>query len=426
MINKYYLRSFKAVQYLYSIKINRFLYYVVRYSYSAARLLPLYVLRGIFTLMSRRKSLWLFGARGGFTFSDNTKYLFLYVQKECKDIDAIWITKNRTVVHDLRERQLPVYYAYSIKGIFFCLRAKIIFTTHGKGDINPTLTGGSIHIELYHFVIAFKKLRYDLFNYYPLFRKIELELLNPFIYFKPDYAISSSPFAAQKVISSLGLNQENVFLTGLPRTDAVLKETGEDRENIQKILGNQKYSHLIYYTPTFREDNQDFDYFSCGLNKDHLIDFLGKTDSVLILRFHPSDTLRMKKESESNITSHPRIIFENHDLSDPFSLLKQASVLITDYSGIYVDYLLMNRPIIFANFDHQGYVNARELDWNYDEITPGPKAENWEILLSHLENIIVHQKDEYQEARQKLMDKVYQYKDSNSCARIVKEIYRIV
>ena len=57
---------------------------------------------------------------------------------------------------------------------------------------------------------------------------------------------------------------------------------------------------------------------------------------------------------------------------------------------------------------------------------PGPKAKNWGILLSHLENIIVHQKDEYQEARQKLRDKVYQYKDSNSCARLVKEIYRIV
>ena len=38
MINKYYLRSFKAFQFLYSIKIIRFLYYVVRYSYSAARL----------------------------------------------------------------------------------------------------------------------------------------------------------------------------------------------------------------------------------------------------------------------------------------------------------------------------------------------------------------------------------------------------
>ena len=95
-------------------------------------------------------------------------------------------------------------------------------------------------------------------------------------------------------------------------------------------------------------------------------------------------------------------------------------------SGIFVDYLLMNRPIIFANFDHEAYVGARGLDWDYKKVTPGPKAENWELLLFYLENIIVHKKDEYQEARQKLRDKIYQYKDSDSCARIVKEIYRIV
>ena len=65
-------------------------------------------------------------------------------------------------------------------------------------------------------------------------------------------------------------------------------------------------------------------------------------------------------------------IIENHGLSDPFSLLKKVDVLITDYSGIYVDYLLMNRPIIFANFDHQGYVNASSPN------APPPMERDWQ------------------------------------------------
>lgn len=402
------------------MKIIRYLYYFALFSYYGARILPLYIMRGIFSLIPRRNNLWLFGARGGMSFSDNAKYLFLYIQKECKGIDAIWITKDRKVIHNLKEQHLPVYYAYSIKGILLCLRAKIIFTTHGKGDINPTFTGGCIHIELYHFVIALKKLRYDVFNYYPLLKKIQLELQTPFIYFKPNYAISSSSFTAQKVISSLSLSKEKVFLTGLPRTDVMLSETDEDQENVQKVLGGQKYSHLIYYLPTWRDYTVDFDYFGYGLNEDHLVEFLEKTDSCLILRFHPSDSLRMERKSINSF--RPRIIIENHGLSDPFSLLKKVDVLITDYSGIYVDYLLMNRPIIFANFDHQGYVSERELDWDYDKITPGPKAENWKILLSHLEDIFVHQKDKYQEERQKLRDQFYKFNDSNSCSRVVKEI----
>ena len=119
------------------------------------------------------------------------------------------------------------------------------------------------------------------------------------------------------------------------------------------------------------------------------------------------------------------IIFENNCLSDSFSLLKKASVLITDYSGIFVDYLFMNRPIIFANFDHEAYVGARDLDWDYNKITPGPKAENWELLLFYLESIIVHQNDEYVEARKKLKDQIYKFQDSNSCDRVIKDIYRI-
>ena len=86
--------------------------------------------------------------------------------KELNDVEAVWITKNKKVLKILKEKGLPVAFAYSINGIVFCLRAKFIFTTHGKNDINPALTCGCIHIELYHFVIALKKLRYDVINYY--------------------------------------------------------------------------------------------------------------------------------------------------------------------------------------------------------------------------------------------------------------------
>ena len=82
----------------------------------------------------------------------------------------------------------------------------------------------------------------------------------------------------------------------------------------------------------------------------------------------------------------------------------------------------MNRPIIFANFDHEAYLNARDFGWNYNEITPGPKAENWELLLFYLERISVHQKDEYKEARLKLKNQIYKYQDPNSCYCIIKEI----
>ena len=73
-----------------------------------------------------------------------------------------------------------------------------------------------------------------------------------------DYAISSSSYAAQKVISSLNLSQETVFLTGLPRTDAMLTVTDEDQENYLKVLDGLNCVHLIYYLPTYRDYTKDF------------------------------------------------------------------------------------------------------------------------------------------------------------------------
>ena len=47
-------------------------------------------------------------------------------------------------------------------------------------------------------------------------------------------------------------------------------------------------------------------------------------------------------------TYNNRIISANQDkFEDVMELLKYVDVLITDYSSIYIDFLLLDRPIIF-------------------------------------------------------------------------------
>jgi CDP-glycerol glycerophosphotransferase len=63
-------------------------------------------------------------------------------------------------------------------------------------------------------------------------------------------------------------------------------------------------------------------------------------------------------------------------------IIQDYSIVISDFSGLYIDYLLTNRPIIFAPFDYEKYITKdRELYYNYNKVTLGPKCKNWDEVL---------------------------------------------
>ena len=71
--------------------------------------------------------------------------------------------------------------------------------------------------------------------------------------------------------------------------------------------------------------------------------------------------------------------------ADVYTFLSEVDILITDYSSIYFDYLLWERPIIFFPYDLEYYRDEdRGLIFEYDEYTPGPKIFN----AKELENVL--------------------------------------
>lgn len=72
---------------------------------------------------------------------------------------------------------------------------------------------------------------------------------------------------------------------------------------------------------------------------------------------------------------------------DPCELMAQADCLITDYSSMYFDYMVLDRPIIFFAFDKDEYLKEREFYFNYDKYTPGAKAYDFLQLLTAIEDV---------------------------------------
>ena len=115
----------------------------------------------------------------------------------------------------------------------------------------------------------------------------------------------------------------------------------------------------------------------------------------MIVKLHPMDILMTVKFSNySNL-----IFLKNSDLEDKhcqlYSLLGEIDVLLTDFSSIYIDYLLLNRPIGFIMEDFDQYKNSRGFIMdNPKEYMPGEfissKKDLFDFLKQCTANVDAH------------------------------------
>ena len=103
-------------------------------------------------------------------------------------------------------------------------------------------------------------------------------------------------------------------------------------------------------------------------------------------------------------------------------MLPETDFLVTDYSSVFFDYLLLNKPIIFTPFDYQEYLqNDRELYYAYDSVTPGPKAYDWAETMNFIEDA-VNSPETFEKEREKVSSIFCAYRDGQNSKRVYEAI----
>ena len=121
----------------------------------------------------------------------------------------------------------------------------------------------------------------------------------------------------------------------------------------------------------------------------------------------------------SNVKSYTneKLLKEKTEL---YSILGVSDALITDFSSVYFDYLLVNKPIAFELADKKAYENGRGfLVENPLDYMPGHKIYNVDDFLKFITDL-VNDNDIYKNERDILCDKIHKYKDGKSSERILK------
>lgn len=337
-------------------------------------------------VIPRNNKIWIFGCWYGTRYSDNSRYLFEYVKNNCPEIKPIWITKNQTIKQMVSLTGSHVYSANSLRGVFYTLVSKKIFVSSGKKDVNCFFGNGAKWIQLWH-GNPMKKIGLD-DKFSPLrsfFQSKIAPTLFPFISeTNYDYVVSNSSAFSDKMASAFGLERSKILETGCPRNDVFYDKNTDDFND--KLRSKFSGCRLIYYLPTFRSHNSTKSLFALEDYSLHQLEaFLERENLVFVSKGHYVDNrLNEADEYPNNRLIH----LSDEEVSDINFMLKDADLLITDYSGAYFDFLLLERPIVFAAFDLEEYLSSsREMYFDYKESIAGPIVRTWDDLYKALSYI---------------------------------------
>jgi CDP-glycerol glycerophosphotransferase (TagB/SpsB family) len=181
---------------------------------------------------------------------------------------------------------------------------------------------------------------------------------------------------------------DKVHPTGLPRFDYLRNRSiwpddiAADSKRLEDMLAGAK---LVLYAPTFRDLPTGYDPL---LSADALAKtkhLLQRNGAVLGIRPHPYRS----KEVAEMCDGRTIINLSPDHFPEPAVILQRAAVLIVDYSSIWVDYLLLRRPILFYVPDLQEYTSQdRGFIHDYRRLFPGQLLENWDGVLATLPDLL--------------------------------------
>ena len=238
-----------------------------------------------------------------------------------------------------------------------------------------------------------------------------------------DYLFVNSDSLVTEYASAFGIPVSKVFATGLPRTDWLinlvidknrLERENEIREKISKAkkmdFTNKK---VVLYAPTFRDDEISAPKLHLDVNS--LVNSL-PSDAVLFLKLHPFVSKAFKEDISSD-----RIINVS-DYNDLNELMAVSDALITDYSSLVFDYIVLDKPMYFFADDIKDFaINGRGfyLDYNKDlpGLLPASEAELGRLITK---NIMGFEEDEFKAKRKEFLSKYYNSLDGKSAERVYR------
>lgn len=303
------------------------------------------------------------------------------------------------------EQEEHIKYVTKMKAVFTFLKAKHVFYTAGQIPIKPSKSQIVIHMN--HGTSDLKACG-------------ALSNIDNGDEFFFTYMLAPSELYVPIFSKEYLCPESSIKVCGEPMTDALFTK----RKNYD--LG--KFRKKILWLPTFRQSSylnyKDSDEALLPMfhseDYEELNNVLKRYDFELIVKLHTAqDTEGMKKNKYSNIKifTNDEFVSKGYDL---YELMPQVDVLLGDYSSASLQFLLLNKPVVFIVPDMEDYKKNRGFCFdNPEAYMPGPIIKEKQVLYDFFDSLN-NGKDEFINERKRVKDLIFKYQDGENSNRVLK------
>lgn len=386
------------------------------------------------TIIRRKNNYIAFGSWCGELYNDNSRYLAEYINQCHSNIKLYWVG-NENLRNQLPQG-IELIRFNKLRDIPKLLRCKYYFFTQmHRADICKYNVYRKAILCLLDHGNTVKKWAMDAAGYngyleyanYPFWKKLYTSSIGENI--KYDYITVSSEKTGDAYRSALKYrfkNSTQLLHTGLPRND-ILVTTNKDKileikRKYSELLGFGIDQRVILYLPTYRRKTKEIESFAYRDIQEMkaLETILEKNNAVLIEKNH----FAANKYSENSKHIESKRIIKISVPVDLQEMLLFADIQISDYSGCYLDFLVLDRPIIHYLYDYESYKDTDSgLYYDLESFVAGRAAFTYYEVLDELDLLLSEGKDNYIERRQKIKKTLASFEDGHASEKIYNSIF---
>lgn len=364
----------------------------------------------------RHKNIWLFSDCPN-EARDNAYWLFRFSSKQLDHPELLFALKKTSPDYTkVKQYGRVIEYGSFFHWVYY-LAAKNVISSQKACGPNPTICYLLDRLRLMHFNKVFLQhgiIKDDISFLYYKYTNIRLFTCST----KREY---------DYVKKHYGYPSQNVKLLGLCRFDNLHSFTKQDNLILimptwRKWLSHPtgKYTYKDLHTLFLQSDY--YDKWNKFLNNPNLGKTLVANNLKAVFYLHRE----AQKYTDYFKSSSPNVFIMRFPEDDVQDLLKKASVLITDYSSVAMDFAYMGKALIYYQFDQLEFRNKHlpEGYFNYENDGFGPVVTYENQLLEKLQILIDNswKDDEIYKKRRK---DFFTLNDDNNCLRTYEAIKKI-